>query len=407
MPAVARPRRAAGGADRPERRRQDQPPRGGVVPVARPRPPRRRARRGRARRAGDGSLGGRGDASRTPPATVDLGTGVALGPEGPEARRRSASTTRRSRSSDALLEHLRVLWLTPAMDGLFTGPRGRPPPLSRPRRARHRQARTAPASTPSRRRCAGGTSSSPSRRRTDAPGSTRSRPRWRSSASPSPRRGANGRRSIAALIAAAPALALPVRRDRARRQARAATSTATPAREVEDRYRANSPRRARRATPRPAARSPARTSPTSASATGRSRWRRRPARPASRRRCSSAWSSPRRGSSRNSPARRRSILLDEIAAHLDETRRGGAVRRPRRPRRAGLHDRHRRRRLRAARRRAQSASTVRDGDGRNLRHDRRPRRAAATLKSVFGYDPSGPARRRSSRRCSPARTSSR
>jgi DNA replication and repair protein RecF len=53
---------------------------------------------------------------------VDLGTGVALGPEGPETRRALRVNHAPARSTDALLEHLRVLWLTPTMDGLFIGP---------------------------------------------------------------------------------------------------------------------------------------------------------------------------------------------------------------------------------------------------------------------------------------------
>jgi DNA replication and repair protein RecF len=53
---------------------------------------------------------------------VDLGTGIALGAEGPETRRSVRVNHAPARSTEALLEHLRVLWLTPAMDGLFTGP---------------------------------------------------------------------------------------------------------------------------------------------------------------------------------------------------------------------------------------------------------------------------------------------
>ena len=53
---------------------------------------------------------------------VDLGTGVAMGAEGPEPRRTLRVNHAPARSTDALLEHLRVLWLTPAMDGLFIGP---------------------------------------------------------------------------------------------------------------------------------------------------------------------------------------------------------------------------------------------------------------------------------------------
>ena len=53
---------------------------------------------------------------------VEIGTGVALGAEGPENRRSVRVNRAAARSTDALVEHLRVLWLTPAMDGLFTGP---------------------------------------------------------------------------------------------------------------------------------------------------------------------------------------------------------------------------------------------------------------------------------------------
>jgi DNA replication and repair protein RecF len=53
---------------------------------------------------------------------VDLGTGVVSGPEGPESKRRVHVNHAAVGSSEALLDHLRVLWLTPAMDGLFTGP---------------------------------------------------------------------------------------------------------------------------------------------------------------------------------------------------------------------------------------------------------------------------------------------
>ena len=53
---------------------------------------------------------------------VEIGTGIALGATGPEARRAVRVNHAPARSSEALLEHIRVLWLTPAMDGLFTGP---------------------------------------------------------------------------------------------------------------------------------------------------------------------------------------------------------------------------------------------------------------------------------------------
>ena len=56
-------------------------------------------------------------------ARVAIGTGLQPEPGAPRARRiridgEDAGT------SDALLSHLDVLWLTPAMDGLFTGPAG-------------------------------------------------------------------------------------------------------------------------------------------------------------------------------------------------------------------------------------------------------------------------------------------
>jgi DNA replication and repair protein RecF len=53
---------------------------------------------------------------------VDLGTGIAMTPDGPEARRSVRVNRAPARSAEALLDHLRVVWLTPAMDGLFTGP---------------------------------------------------------------------------------------------------------------------------------------------------------------------------------------------------------------------------------------------------------------------------------------------
>ncbi|HQF31053.1 MAG TPA: DNA replication and repair protein RecF, partial [Hyphomicrobiales bacterium] len=56
---------------------------------------------------------------------VEIGTGVQLGPDGlPERQRRIRVNHAPARSAEALLEHLRIVWLTPAMDGLFTGPAG-------------------------------------------------------------------------------------------------------------------------------------------------------------------------------------------------------------------------------------------------------------------------------------------
>ncbi|AKI02565.1 DNA replication and repair protein RecF [Hoeflea sp. IMCC20628] len=53
---------------------------------------------------------------------VDIGTGVEGGEDGGGRRVRINGAP--ARSTDELLEHLRLLWLTPAMDGLFTGPAG-------------------------------------------------------------------------------------------------------------------------------------------------------------------------------------------------------------------------------------------------------------------------------------------
>ncbi|WP_421725531.1 DNA replication/repair protein RecF [Bauldia sp.] len=56
--------------------------------------------------------------------SVALGTGVIAGHSGPETRRRVHVNHVAVGSSSALLDHLRVVWLTPAMDGLFTGSPG-------------------------------------------------------------------------------------------------------------------------------------------------------------------------------------------------------------------------------------------------------------------------------------------
>jgi DNA replication and repair protein RecF len=74
-----------------------------------------------ARQGGDGTWAVAATVA-TPAGTVDIGTGVAMGADGPEARRTVRINLTSGRSSDALLDHLRVLWLTPAMDGLFAAP---------------------------------------------------------------------------------------------------------------------------------------------------------------------------------------------------------------------------------------------------------------------------------------------
>lgn len=51
---------------------------------------------------------------------VEIGTGVGPGAEAGTRRVRINGTE--AKSADELLDHLRILWLTPSMDGLFTGP---------------------------------------------------------------------------------------------------------------------------------------------------------------------------------------------------------------------------------------------------------------------------------------------
>lgn len=55
---------------------------------------------------------------------VAIGTGLQNGPGGPENQRKVHINGVAARTADSMLEHARVLWLTPAMDGLFTGPAG-------------------------------------------------------------------------------------------------------------------------------------------------------------------------------------------------------------------------------------------------------------------------------------------
>ncbi len=53
---------------------------------------------------------------------VEIGTGLQNGNSGVDPQRKVHINGAVTRASDALLEHARILWLTPAMDGLFTGP---------------------------------------------------------------------------------------------------------------------------------------------------------------------------------------------------------------------------------------------------------------------------------------------
>lgn len=72
-----------------------------------------------ARRGGDGGFAVNA-LINGPLGETRLGTGYSPGDSG----RRVRIDGTEARSSEALLEYLRVLWLVPAMDGLFTGPAG-------------------------------------------------------------------------------------------------------------------------------------------------------------------------------------------------------------------------------------------------------------------------------------------
>lgn len=54
--------------------------------------------------------------------TVSLGTGNTSEGGGPETTRRLRVNGAPAKGADAFLEYLRVVWITPQMDGLFTGP---------------------------------------------------------------------------------------------------------------------------------------------------------------------------------------------------------------------------------------------------------------------------------------------
>ncbi|MHA6644194.1 DNA replication/repair protein RecF [Mesorhizobium sp. A623] len=72
-----------------------------------------------AREGGDGGFALHA-ALDGPQGDVEIGTGIIAG----DAARRVRINGASARSTDAMLEWLRVVWLTPAMDALFTGPAG-------------------------------------------------------------------------------------------------------------------------------------------------------------------------------------------------------------------------------------------------------------------------------------------
>ena len=53
---------------------------------------------------------------------VSIGTGIQSGAVGLETQRRARINGTQARTTDELSDHTRIVWLTPSMDGLFTGP---------------------------------------------------------------------------------------------------------------------------------------------------------------------------------------------------------------------------------------------------------------------------------------------
>lgn len=73
-----------------------------------------------ARHPGDGSWAVAATL-RGPDGDTEVGTGLALSADGPERQRSVRVNRTAAQGSQALLDLCRVVWLTPAMDGLFTG----------------------------------------------------------------------------------------------------------------------------------------------------------------------------------------------------------------------------------------------------------------------------------------------
>jgi DNA replication and repair protein RecF len=53
---------------------------------------------------------------------VNIGTGLSANPTGVDTQRKVHLNGASAKSAESLLEHSRIVWLTPSMDGLFTGP---------------------------------------------------------------------------------------------------------------------------------------------------------------------------------------------------------------------------------------------------------------------------------------------
>ena len=113
----------AGRALRRERRRQDQSARGAVAVLAGARPAPRRARRLRAHRRRRRLRRCR-SRSRTRATRRQLGVGSRPTPTAAPASGSNRIDRAPVASARAFADHLRLVWLTPAMDGLFAGPAG-------------------------------------------------------------------------------------------------------------------------------------------------------------------------------------------------------------------------------------------------------------------------------------------
>ena len=260
-------------------------------------------------------------AARRPPmapatsAPAPAGRGAGGGEAGRRVRINGATRS----SADDLLEWLRVLWLTPAMDALFTGPAGDRrrfldrlvlaiDPQPRPARARLRKGDAGPQPAACRRlarpRLVRGDRDADGRVRR---GHRRGARRNGAAADGDDRQAARRRPLPAGAISLAGSLETLVG-EHAGGRGRGELSR-------------GAGRRAANATAPPGARWRDRTAPTSSSATGRRTCRPNSARPASRRRCWSASCCRMRGSAARCRAAAPILLLDEIAAHLDAGRR--------------------------------------------------------------------------------------
>ena len=256
------------------------------------------------------------------------------------ARASAASTASRSRSAAAFADHLRVVWLTPAMDGLFGGP------ASERRRFLDRLVLAVDADASSRVNALERALRSRNRLLEEP----RPDPHWLDAiehetaelavavAARAPRPCAACRRAAARPRPTSP---FPCGRDRARRLDRERCCRSMPAAEIEDRYRAHAARQPRaRRRRRPHARRPAshrsrralrrrRTSPRADASTGEQKA------------LLIGLVLAHAGLLAEMTGFAPVLLLDEVVAHLDPGRRAALYDALARARRAGLDDRRR------------------------------------------------------------------